>query len=225
MVQSTIQFYSKSSIFTFDQQYKSLKERDVISKYIYLELPDGTITTLSKVQREGLAPIPKGRRFRGVPLTNMNPNRPNLKYEFKGMVKVWATTKERMLELEKEGRVFQASSDALPMKKQYLDEVEGAKCNDVWEDIPPVNSQAIERTGYNTQKPEALLERIIKTSSKENDLILDCFIGSGTAVTIAEKLNRRWIACDLGRFAIHTRGPETHHFAYIQTTFQLGSIR
>ena len=74
---------------------------------------------------------------------------------------------------------------------------------DVWE-INYINSQAIERTGYATQKPEQLLDRIIKASSKEDDLVLDCFSGSGTTAAVAEKLNRRWIACDLGRFAIHT---------------------
>ncbi len=200
----TVLFYSKSQTFAFEQQYKPLKEQDVLSKYIYLELPDGTVITLSKNQRLGLAEIPGGRRFRGVPVTNMNPNRPNLKYEYKGMIKVWATTKSRMLELEREGLIFQGTPDALPMKKQYLDEVEGAKCNDVWDDIPPVNSQALERTGYATQKPEELIERILKTSSKEHDLVLDCFVGSGTTAAVAERLNRRWIAADLGRFAIHT---------------------
>lgn len=75
--------------------------------------------------------------------------------------------------------------------------------DDVW-DIPVVNSQAIERLDYPTQKPEALLERIIKASSNEGDLVLDCFCGSGTTAAVAEKLGRRWITCDLGRFAIHT---------------------
>jgi hypothetical protein len=200
----TILFYSKGADFAFKQQYKALKEQDVMSKYIYLEHPDGTITMLSGAQRSAPATTLTGRRFRGVPLTNMNPNRPNLRYEFRGLVKVWATTKERMLELEKEGRIFQATPGALPMKKQYLDEVEGAKTNDVWEDIPPVNSQALERTGYATQKPEALLERIITTSSEEGALVLDCFVGSGTSAAVAEKLGRRWLACDLSRFSIHT---------------------
>ena len=79
----------------------------------------------------------------------------------------------------------------------------GAPVDDVW-DIPVVNSQAIERLDYPTQKPEALLERIIKASSNEGDLVLDCFCGSGTTAAVAEKLGRRWITCDLGRFAIHT---------------------
>ncbi|MEW5988541.1 MAG: site-specific DNA-methyltransferase [Chloroflexota bacterium] len=79
----------------------------------------------------------------------------------------------------------------------------GASLDDVWE-IPIVAPVAHERTGYATQKPETLLERIVTACSNENDLVLDCFCGSGTTAAVAEKLNRRWIACDLGRFAIHT---------------------
>jgi hypothetical protein len=74
----------------------------------------------------------------------------------------------------------------------------------LWDDIPPVNSQASEDTKYSTQKPEALLERIVKASSNENDLVVDCFCGSGTTVSVSEKLKRRWITCDLGRYSIHT---------------------
>ncbi|HLI30749.1 MAG TPA: DNA methyltransferase, partial [Terriglobia bacterium] len=74
----------------------------------------------------------------------------------------------------------------------------------IWTDVFPVNSQAVERISYPTQKPEALLDRIIRSSSNEGDLVLDCFVGSGTTAAVAEKLNRRWIACDLSRFAIHT---------------------
>jgi hypothetical protein len=82
--------------------------------------------------------------------------------------------------------------------------MKGKVLQSVWTDVFPVNSQAQERLNYSTQKPEALLERIIKASSNESDLILDCFCGSGTTSAAAEKLNRRWITCDLGRFAIHT---------------------
>ncbi len=86
----------------------------------------------------------------------------------------------------------------------YLDEVEGDIVDSVWDNIPPVNPQAIERVNYPTQKPEALLERIIKASSKEGDLVADFFCGSGTMAAVAEKLGRKWIASDLGKFAIHT---------------------
>ena len=86
----------------------------------------------------------------------------------------------------------------------YLDEVEGDIVDSVWGDIPPVNPQAKERVDYPTQKPEALLERIIKASSNEGDLVADFFCGSGTTAAVAEKLGRKWIAADLGKFAVHT---------------------
>lgn len=88
--------------------------------------------------------------------------------------------------------------------KIYLDEIEGILIDTLWTDISPVNSQAQQDTGYATQKPEALLERIIKASSNEGDLIADFFCGSGTLPAVAEKLGRKWIATDLGKFAIHT---------------------
>lgn len=114
-------------------------------------------------------------------------------------------SQERLKKLEAEGRVkYPDNPNAGPRIKNYLHEGKGVIIDNIWTDITPVNSQAIEDTNYPTQKPEALLERIIKASSNENDLVLDCFCGSGTTAAVAEKLNRRWITCDLGRFAIHT---------------------
>lgn len=92
----------------------------------------------------------------------------------------------------------------MPRYKRYLDEMPGVMLQDVWTDIRPVPAQGEERLNYETQKPEELLERVIKSSSNEGDLVLDCFVGSGTTAAMAEKLGRRWIACDLGRFSIHT---------------------
>ena len=86
--------------------------------------------------------------------------------------------------------------------KRYLDEQRGRPFGDVWTDIPPINSQARERLGYPTQKPEALLERIIRASSNEGDVVLDPFCGCGTAVAAAERLNRRWIGIDITHLAI-----------------------
>lgn len=86
----------------------------------------------------------------------------------------------------------------------YLDEVEGDIVDSVWDDIPPVNPQAKERVDYPTQKPEALLERIMRASSNEGDLVADFFSGSGTTAAVAEKLGRKWIVSDLGKFAVHT---------------------
>ncbi len=114
-------------------------------------------------------------------------------------------SQERLEQLKAQGRVrFPDNPNANPRIKHYLHEGKGVQPDNVWTDIVPVNSQANQATGYPTQKPEALLERIIKASSNEGDLVLDCFCGSGTTAAVAERLNRRWITCDLGRFAIHT---------------------
>ena len=108
-----------------------------------------------------------------------------------------------MRQLEAEGKLYYTRS-GLVRYKRYLDEMPGAPLSDLWIDLPRINSQALEKTGYDTQKPEALLERIIQASSNEGDLVADFFCGSGTTGAVAERLGRRWIMCDLGRFAIHT---------------------
>jgi len=105
--------------------------------------------------------------------------------------------------LKKEGRIYVTSKDTLRIK-HFLDEAEGYFMDDLWTDISHENSQSDNRTDYPTQKPEALLERIIKASSNEGDLIADFFSGSGTTAAVAEKLGRKWIVSDLGKFAIHT---------------------
>jgi DNA modification methylase len=125
-------------------------------------------------------------------------------YDLMGVTRFWRYGKEKMMQLVAEGRIVQPSPGAVPRFKRYLDEMPGVAIGDVFTDIDATNSQATERVGYPTQKPEALLQRIVKASSKEGDLVLDCFCGSGTTAVVAEKLGRRWIACDLSRFAIHT---------------------
>ena len=100
--------------------------------------------------------------------------------------------------------VMPSSPDGKMNRKQYADTYKGQLVQNLWLDIPIVAPMGKERVGYPTQKPERLLERITHSSSNDGDLVLDCFCGSGTTAAVAEKLNRRWIACDLGRFAIHT---------------------
>ncbi|WP_292596887.1 site-specific DNA-methyltransferase [Mesotoga sp. UBA6090] len=106
-------------------------------------------------------------------------------------------------EFRKKGLIYDYPSGKIGLIR-YLDEAKGEPISDVWLDINEVNSQALERLDYPTQKPEALLERIIKASSNEGDLVADFFCGSGTTAAVAEKLGRKWVACDLGRFAVHT---------------------
>ena len=146
--------------------------------------------------------MPEGRRFALIPLLNLNKDRPNLRYEYKGFVETWATTKKKMLEFESGGLIVQESPGAMPLRKQYFDEMKGIKVGTLWDDINPVNSQAKEKVNYPTQKPEDLLERIISASSNPNDLIFDCFMGSGTTQAAAMKLGRRFIGADINLGAV-----------------------
>jgi site-specific DNA-methyltransferase (adenine-specific) len=145
---------------------------------------------------------PDGRLYQLDNLINPNPDRPNLTYEFLGVKRVWRWTKERMQTAYDAGLVLQPRPGAVPRLKRYLDEQRGRPFGDVWTDIPPINSQAQERLGYPTQKPLALLERIILLSSNPDDVILDPFCGCGTAVAAAQKLGRRWIGIDITHLAI-----------------------
>lgn len=128
----------------------------------------------------------------------------NPSYEFLGVTRAWRYSQERMNRLHKEGRIIQPSEGAVPRYKRFLDEMPGVPIQDIWDDLNAINSQAKEASGYATQKPEALLARVISTSSNEGDLVADFFSGSGTTAAIAEKLGRKWIVSDLGKFAIHT---------------------
>ncbi|MCW5551361.1 MAG: site-specific DNA-methyltransferase [Verrucomicrobiae bacterium] len=105
--------------------------------------------------------------------------------------------------LRAEGKIYDYPSGKVGLKR-FLDEQKGEIISDIWADIPEVNAMAIERAAYPTQKPEALLERVVAASSNEGDLVADFFCGSGTTAAVAEKLGRKWIATDLGKFGIHT---------------------
>jgi site-specific DNA-methyltransferase (adenine-specific) len=143
----------------------------------------------------------QGRRYQLTSLLNPNTNRPNLTYEFKGVTRVWRWTKERMLEADKEGRiVVPKEGKGIPRYKRFLDEQHGIPAGDFWDDIPIASGK--ERLGYPTQKPLALLERIIGASSNEGDVILDPFCGCGTAVHAAEKMGRKWIGIDITHLAV-----------------------
>ncbi len=169
---------------------------------IFTNLPITTVEKWYRHVEEGT-----GRRYNKADLTARKPGG-NTRYEWNGVVpptgRYWAYSLDSMRELESQGRIVYSSSGT-PYMKRYLDESRGVSLQDWWDDISMIRGiSGAEKVGYATQKPEALLERIIKTSSNEGDLVLDCFCGSGTTAAVAEKLNRRWIACDLGRFAIHT---------------------
>ena len=143
---------------------------------------------------------PAGRRYMLDNMTSPNP-RPNMMYEWKGYPypeKGWRYSKETMARLDAGGRIWYPGDTAKrPRLKRYLDEMPGIPMGSVWTDISPLNSQAAERLGYPTQKPLALLDRIISASSNKNDIVLDAFCGCGTALVSAEKLGRQWIGIDV----------------------------
>lgn len=144
-------------------------------------------------------------RYRLDNMTSPNP-RPNMMYEWKGHrspPKGWRYSRETMAKLDAEGRIWCPDDKAKrPQLKRYLSESSGMLMGTVWNDISPINSQSQERLGYPTQKPEALLERIISASSNEGQLVLDPFCGCGTTIAAAQKLNRSWIGIDIIHLAI-----------------------
>ena len=141
-----------------------------------------------------------GKRYRLLPLLNPNDNRPNLTYKFLGVTRVWRWTKSRMEAAYKSGLIVQLYPGAVPQYKLYLEDSRGRTPTSDWNDIP--QATGAESLDYPTQKPEALLERIILASSNEGDVVLDPFCGCGTAVAVAERLGRQWIGIDVTHLAI-----------------------
>jgi len=145
-----------------------------------------------------------GRRFQWDNLTGPGgASKGNPYYEVLGVSGYWRYSRQRMANLIAEGLVAIPPKGKKPRLKRYLDEHHGMPLGSVWTDLPPINSQAKERLGYPTQKPERLLERIVKASSNEGDVVLDPFCGCGTAVAVAQKLKRRWIGIDVTHLAVN----------------------
>jgi len=143
------------------------------------------------------------RKYMMDNLQNPNPNRPNLTYDWNGHVRCWRWTRERMREMHDAGKIAY-SQNGMPYFKRYLDKLEGPTLTDTWDDISPINSQAIEREGYPTQKPEEVIARVLAAASIQGDVVLDFFLGSGTTAAVAQKLGRRWIGADINKGAIQT---------------------
>lgn len=183
----SILFYGKSEQCIFNMQYTE-SDPEYIRKFYRHKDPDGRI-------------------YRIADLANPSP-RPTLMYEYKGYKPPrngWAISRVKMEQWDKEDRLyFPKSKDGRIQRKRYLDELKGKPVSDLWDDIGQLASQANERLDYPTQKPEALILRVLQASTNEGDLVADFFCGSGTTLAVAEKLGRKWIGSDLGRFAIHT---------------------
>jgi DNA modification methylase len=184
-IHDSILCFTKGETAVWNQQYVPYSEDYLASKYTYVE--EGT-----------------GRRYRLDNLTAPGP-RPNLEYEWRSVKpppgRCWAVERPEMERYDRDGRIVQSKNGMLQYKR-YLDEMKGVPLQDIWTDLPPVNPMADEKLGYPTQKPEALIERIMLSSSNPGDLVLDCFAGSGTTCTVAQQLGRRWIGCDINKGAI-----------------------
>lgn len=186
-VTDTIFFYSKNDKYVFNPPRQE-HSPDYIRDFYRHKDESGRLYRLNNVERNPALGIRK-----------------NLIYEFKGYTPPygWMMERGKLEEMDRQGKIVW-SSNGRPTRKNYLDEMEKPVVGNLWDDVKPLSGAHAERMEYPTQKPEQLLSRILETSTKEGDLILDCFCGSGTTAATSEKLNRRWITCDLGRFAIHT---------------------
>ena len=183
-IHDTILFYTKSATWVWNPIYTPYDQTYIEQFYRYVE-PE------------------TGRRYRLGDLTGPGgAAKGNPSYEVMGVTRYWRYSQEHMDELIGEGRIVQTSPQAVPQYKRYLDEMPGVPLQDIWIDTGPVAAQSTERLGYPTQKPEALLERIIQASSNEGDVVLDPFCGCGTAVAAAEKLKRQWIGVDITHLAV-----------------------
>jgi adenine-specific DNA-methyltransferase len=184
-VKDSIFLYTKSGNAIFKPQY--LKSEKDEQNYPYTEEKTGRKYGSFDFTQKGTGPA---RRFENKVLSP-----PHGKH--------WIWSQEKIDEALKEGRIIFTSS-GLPRVKRYLDEKEGNYLGDLWIDdvVSPLSANSSERLNYDTQKPSALLERIIKASSNEGALIADFFCGSGTTLAVAENLNRRWIGCELGKVGI-----------------------
>ena len=181
----SILYFSKSDDYTWNRPYMPY-DPDYVKKF-YKHIEQET-----------------GRRYTLGDLANPNTNRPNLTYEFLGVTRVWRWTKERIQKAYDEGRVVQLKPGSVPRLKRYLDEMKGVPVDTIWIDIKSIQAQSKERVGYPTQKPLALLNRIIKASSNEGDIVLDPFAGCATACVAAERLKRQWVGIDLSPLAAKT---------------------
>ena len=190
-ISDTILFYTKGSTYVWNQPFLALDEEQRRKKYPHTDAD--------------------GRRWQSVTLRNPGP-RPNLHFPyttrdgrtFQPHPNGWACNEARLHRYEAEGRLHYPSNPNGALRlKMYEDESPGEKVQNMWVDIPPIGSQAKERRGYPTQKPLALLERIIATSSNEGDVVMDPFAGCGTAIVAAERMNRKWIGIDVTYLAIN----------------------
>ncbi|MBE9164665.1 site-specific DNA-methyltransferase [Tychonema sp. LEGE 06208] len=177
-ITDVILYYSKSKDYKFNTQFLAYTQDYVTSFYKHTDAD--------------------GRRYQLDNLTGPGGEaKGNPYYEVMGVKRYWRYSQEKMNQLIAEGRVIQTKPGTVPRYKRYLDEMSGTPLQNIWDDIKPIQSQSAERLGYPTQKPLAILERIIQVSSDEGDVVLDAYCGCGTTVCASQRLNRQWIGIDI----------------------------
>ena len=190
-VHDILLLYAKGQRTTWNQQFEPYTDEYIATHFVHID--------------------PDGRRFRRVDMRNPGV-RPNLHYDYTASNGItykphengWVVSREKMEELDREGRLFfPQKKDGRLRRKLYLDDSPGVPVSDNWIDIKPIFATGSERLGYPTQKPEALLDRIILSSSDEGDVVLDPFCGCGTAITVAQRLKRRWVGIDITHLAVN----------------------
>ena len=202
-VHDVILYYSKTNNYKWSPQHIPYSP-EYVSNFFKFADPDGRKYRLTILTGSGVRNGSSGRPWRGIDPTSIGRHWAVPGY-VRGLLPDLKTdeVQEALEHLDKIGRiVWPKKSGGTPAFKQYIDDMEGVGIQDIWTDIPPISSQAQERLGYPTQKPEALLERIIKASSDEDDLVLDPFCGCGTTIAVAQRLNRRWIGIDITHLAV-----------------------
>ncbi|QOJ16028.1 MAG: site-specific DNA-methyltransferase [Planctomycetia bacterium] len=185
-VTESVMFYTRSDKPIWNAQYTAYSDEILARDYKHTDAKTGEKYRFMPV--DGPGGVAKGNPF----------------YEFLGVKGAWRYSKERMQELYDAGEIVLSSTGKSLSRKRFLRDAKGTPVIDLWDDVNRISPTSAERLGYDTQKPEALLDRIIKASSNPGDLVADFFVGSGTTAAVAEKLGRKWIATDLGKFAIHT---------------------
>ncbi len=178
----SIFFYATDSS-TFHRQFQPLSEERIKKHYCYQDA-DGRRFSVTDLTGEGIRHGATGTPWRGI-----DPNT---------IQRHWGRPPEELDKLDADGLIYwPPTKGAWPRMKRYLDEMAGVQVDTIWDDIGPLNSRADERLGYPTQKPLALLDRIIAASSNTGDVVLDAFCGCGTALVAAQQLDRRWIGIDV----------------------------
>ena len=175
-VHDIILYYSISNTFTHNEQYLPYSD-EYIKKY-YKHTDEN------------------GRRFLDRDLTAGSLSGGGYEYEWNGITKIWRCPYSTMQEYHESGKLYYTRYGT-PRLKQFLDEMPGVPLQDVWVDIPPINSRARERVGYPTQKTVALLDRIIEASSNPGDVVFDPFCGCATTLMVADRLQRSWVGIDI----------------------------